>query len=385
MYKYILIAALASGLVYLGSFAEKRLAGKKARRVTMVVSYVFAALVFCVVAGLRGSQVGTDVEMYVVPTFDIAREVSFVSFFTEGEFAVWMPISKVLFWVLPNLTHSLFCTLFTIHLVMVVPLLVVLRVVLKDDAWFGVLVFGIAFFPMSLNIMRQFMGMGFIMVAYLYVRKRKPIWFVLFIAVAVLIHDSCLLGLLIYPVWLVSSGQLKKLTVDPAVLGFAFLALVQVFFPVLKTVAPYLGRYGEFINGWIAETQGPGGLAELRYIVFICAVLGLLFLYFTREKKAESNVSGELAGLAAIVFFGVAMFSMCLYSFQMFRLGVFFLYFAVLLIPLAYKAVSARTRKMEFAVVAIALLALFGQSYYGPGSHEVVPYVIDWTNLNVLS
>lgn len=97
-----------------------------------------------------------------------------------------------------------------------------------------------------------------------------------------------------------------------------------------------------------------------------------------QKRKADYTISCELSGLAAIVFFGVAVFSACLYSFQLFRLGFFFLYFAVLLIPLACNAIKAKTRRIEFAVVAVALLALFAQSYYGGGSHEVVPYVVDF-------
>lgn len=380
MYKYILIAALAAGLVYLGSFAERRLVDKNAKRVAMVASYVFAAFVFCVVAGLRGSQVGTDVEMYVVPVFELVQETSFLNFFTEGYYGeFWMPLSKVIFWVIPNVTHSMFCMLFLIHVIIVVPLLIAIRLVLKDHAWLGVLVFGIAFFPVSLNIMRQFMGMGFIMIAYLYVRKRKPLWFLLFIAIAALVHESCLLGLLVYPIWLLSSGELKRppIAIDPAVLALASLAIIQVFFPVLNLVAPYIGKLGWYISGYFATSQGGGGTAELRYIAFICATLGVLYYVFTLREKNKSAVGGELSGLAAIVFFGVAVFSMCLYSFQLFRLGIFFLYFAVLLIPLGCEAVPSKACRMELAVVAVALLALFAQSYYGGGSHEVVPYVID--------
>lgn len=375
MYKYILIAALAAGLIYLGAIAERRLA-KTPGRAAMVASYVLAALVFCIFAGIRSAATGTDVEMYVTPSFDGAQQADMVSFFTEGEYAKWMPLSKLLFWVVPNLTHSLFWTLFAVHLVIVTPMLVALRLVLEGKAWLGVLVFGIAFFPISLNIMRQFMGMGFILLSYVFVRSRRPWFFLLLIAIATMFHETCLLGLLVYPLWLVSSGKLKKVKVNPAVLALASLTLVQVFFPALNLIAPFIGKFGSYINGAVAASGG-GGLTELRYIAYMCVILGTLYWVFSRKRKGDGALSGDLPGLAAIVFFGVAIFSSCLYSFQLFRLGVFFLYFAVLLIPLACEAVSPKARKMEFGVVAVALIALFAQSYYGGGSHEVVPYVID--------
>lgn len=376
MYKYILIAALAAGLIYLGTIVERRLA-KTPGRVAMIASYALATLVFCIFAGIRSASTGTDVNMYVTPSFSVAQQTDFVAFFSEGVYAKWMPLSKLLLWLVPNLSHSLFWTLLSVHLVIVVPMLIALRIVLKDKAWFGVLVFGIAFFPISLNIMRQFMGMGFILLSYVFVRRRKPWFFLLFIVLAALFHETCLLGLLVYPLWLVSSGELKKVRINPAVLALVALALIQVFFPALNLIAPYIGKFGSYINGYIASSQGSGGQAELRHIAFICGTLGVLYYVFTLRKKNKSGVDGELSGLAAIVFFGVAVFSMCLYSFQLFRLGVFFLYFAVLLIPLACEAVPSKARKTELAVVAVALLALFAQSYYGGGSHEVVPYVID--------
>lgn len=376
MYKYLLIAAFTTILIYLGTIAERRLA-KTPGHVAVITSYVFVALVFCIFAGMRSTETGTDVEMYVVPSFNVAQRTDFVAFFSESVYAKWMPFSKLLFWVVPSLTHSLFWTLFAVHLVIVVPMLVALRLVLKEKAWLGVLVFGIAFFPVSLNIMRQFMGMGFILLSYVFVRKRKPWFFLLFIAIAALFHETCLLGLIVYPLWLLSSGKLKKIRVNPAVLALASLALVQVFFPALNLVAPYIGKFGSYINGAVAASGG-GGLTELRYIVYMCVILGVLYMIFMQKRKADYTISCELSGLAAIVFFGVAVFSACLYSFQLFRLGFFFLYFAVLLIPLACNAIKAKTRRIEFAVVAVALLALFAQSYYGGGSHEVVPYVVDF-------
>lgn len=384
MYKLFFIAILAAGIVYLGSWVEKKisLSGLAAKsipygRMAMILSYVLATIAFCVFAGVRATSVGTDVEMYVVPSFDSAVELDLISFFMEGVHTKWMPLSNIFFWVVPNVTHSLFWLLFFIHVVIVIPLFVTVRIMFKDHAWFAVLIFGIALFPMSLNIMRQFMGMSFIIVSYLFVRKRKPLLFLLFIAIAVLIHESCLLGLLVYPIWLLSSGNLKRITVNPVVLAVVALTLVQVFFPALNLIAPYVGKLGSYINGYIATSQGSGGQSELRYIVFLCAVFGICYCWFTRKGKRKSEVPGEASGLAAIVLFGVAAFSMCLYSVQLFRLGIFFLYFAVLLLPFVRERIELKRDRVQYAVIVICFLALFSQWHYGSGAHEVVPYVID--------
>lgn len=376
MYKYIFIAIIAAGFMYCGSIAERYGQGR-IRCTVVVVFYVLAALVFCTFAGIRSISVGTDVEMYVVPSFELAQQADLITFFSQGAYAKWMPLSKLTFWLVSNIAHSVFWMLFVIQAVIVVPTLVALRFILKDKAWFGVLVFAIAFYPLSFNLMRQFMGMGFILLAYLFVRKRKPVLFVLFVGIAALFHETCLLGLLVYPVWLVSSGNLKRLTISPALLGLICLTLVQVFFPALEIIAPYMGKYGSYINGAIAQQYGGSGLTELRFIVLVCATLGILYMYFTRKKMAKPAVPEETIGLAAVVFFGVAVFSACLYSFQLFRLGLFFLYFAVLLIPVACNAISDKGHRVGFALAAVCFLALFGLSYYGGGSHEVVPYVID--------
>lgn len=203
---------------------------------------------FCIAAGVRDVQVGTDVAMYVIPSFDAAQQMGFWEFATQGEFARWMPFSKILFWLIPNATHSLVCLLFMIHAVTVIPLFVALRSVLKDKAWIGVLVFGIAFFPLSLNIMRQFMGMGFGLLSYLFVRKRKPVAFLLFIVIAAMFHETSFLGLLIYPIWLASSGSLERINVQPAVFGVASLAVIQIFYPALKLIDVLFGRYGFYLH-----------------------------------------------------------------------------------------------------------------------------------------
>lgn len=377
MYKYFVIACVAAAFVFLGDMGEKRFKSAGAKRACVIGAYAATALMLCLVAGLRADQVGTDVNFYAIPAFDLAQQRDFVDFWTKTEYARWMPLAKLIFWVVPNCTHSVFFLLFVIHVVIVIPMLVALRLILKDNAWLGVLVFGLAFLPISFNLMRQFMGLSFVLLAYYFVQKRKPIWFVLFVVIGALFHESSLAGLLVYLLYLLSSGSLKKVCFDPGLVGLITFVAIQLFFPLVYKIAPLLGRFSSFINGRIAEQYGGGGSRELCFMIIICLVLGILYRVFTQKDKPKAPLAGEVSGLASIVFFGVGVFSMCLYSFQLFRAGVCFLYFAVLLIPLAYESIKQRGRRLEFAAIAICLLALFGHVYYGAGSHAVVPYVLD--------
>lgn len=378
MYKYLAFALIAAALVYLGGVGERRFNSVVVKRLSVVGSYVLVALLFCFLAGLRANQVGTDVNFYVVPAFDLAQQRDFVDFWTKTEYARWMPLAKVLFWATSNFTHSLFCMLFVIHVVIVVPMLIALRLALKDRAWLGVLVFGLVFLPVSFNLMRQFMGMSFVLLAYCFMRKRKLILFFVFVAIGALFHETSLAGLLILPLWLISEGSLKKIHVSPGVIGLITFAGIQVFFPLVYKIAPLLGRFASFIDGRVAEQYGGGGSTELCFMIIICLALGILYRIFTQKGTSKASIAGEVSGLASIVFFGVGVFSMCLYSFQLFRAGLCFLYFAVLLIPLAYEHIKQRGQRLEFAMAAICMLALFGHAYYGGGSHEVVPFVIDF-------
>lgn len=377
MYKYLAFALIAAALAYLGGVGERRFKSAIAKRFSVIGSYALVALLFCLMAGLRANQVGTDVNFYVVPAFDLAQQRDFVDFWTKTEYARWMPLAKVLFWTTSNFTHSLFCMLFVIHVVIVVPVLIALRLALKDKAWVGVLIFGLVFLPISFNLMRQFMGMSFVLLAYCFMRKRKWILFIVFIAIGALFHETSLAGLLILPLWLISEGSLKKIHVSPGIVGLITFVGVQLCFPLVYKVAPLLGRFASFIDGRVAEQYGGGGSTELCLMIIICLVLGILYRAFTQKGASNAFISGEVSGLASIVFFGVGVFSMCLYSFQLFRTGLCFLYFVVLLIPLVLEAMKQRKQRVEFAIVAICLLALFGQVYYGGGSHEVVPYLID--------
>lgn len=388
MYKYVLIAFLASAFVFLGSRLEQRAASSNThrrvfnrKRAIVVVSYTLSMLVFCIAAGLRSNSVGSDVEFYVIPSFDAALSSNFDFYFSEGEYSAWMPLSKVVFWVVPTLTHSMFWMLFTIQAIIVVPLFVSIRIILKDEAWLAILIFGLVFFPISLNNMRQFMGMGFTAVSYVFVRKRKPLPFLLTIAVSVLFHETCIVLLLTYPLWLISSGELKRLQIKPAILAVVALAVIQIFFPALILVAPYIGgKISLYTNSDYMASLTYNGITELRFIVFLCAVLGFVYCWFIRKKTASTAIKGEVSGLAAIVFFGVSVFSMCLYSYHLFRLGVFFLFFSVFLIPLAAERILDQRDRKEFIIAAICFIALFGQMYFGAGAHEVVPYTIDFSN-----
>ena len=86
------MTAVAAALLFGGSMLERRIEGAAKRAVA--VFYSLAVLVFCVFAGIRSAEVGTNVHYYFTPCFDLAQQLGFAVFFKMVLYAHWMPCRK---------------------------------------------------------------------------------------------------------------------------------------------------------------------------------------------------------------------------------------------------------------------------------------------------
>lgn len=368
--------AITAALLALGA---TRFKGKS----SLVYWICIAAIValYCCVAGFRATSVGTDTNYYGVNSFAAVSQESFLTFFTLY-YRSWGLLYKFMAWAIINLTHSFFWYLFVIEFLTVVPMLWAAEKLTGKYFPVAVAIFGLVFFPISFNLMRQMIAMSFLLVAYVYLERGKPLGFLGWLVVATLFHNVVLIGALLYPLFAFG----KPGYFSPSI---KFI-LLSIFVTLLIVVSPRLfawlvgttGYYTEYYTG-SGYTQASGGMRSGIELLGVFVSLGFLAACLLWRKGKGLVISPTLQRLTMIVLLGTILFFLSLMSFWFYRFGLIFIYFWIFLIPAVVKEIHGASEQRFFLVVALAVMAVFAFDYFVPqGSHEVIPYVLA-TNLNI--
>lgn len=136
-------------------------------------SMIIISLLFpCMIAGLRASNVGTDVHVYVKPLYNLATEAtSFFKYYKMSWFdlrhhQLFVKEYEIMFLMLVYVSNKIFnnfqVLLFFIEVLMIVPLFLGIRNYkeLRGKEWICLSVFLFMLFNTSLNAMRQFVGIS---------------------------------------------------------------------------------------------------------------------------------------------------------------------------------------------------------------------------------
>lgn len=375
MYVYFFVTAVASALM----FAAWKLEQKKHWNIGIAVfAYFLIVVLFSIVAGARDSTVGIDTWFYGIPSYKAAISNDFHSYMTTV-YTSWQPFVKVLTWCVANLTHSAFWYFFSIEFVISALVVIATRLVLRERAYLGIIIYGVMFYPITLSIMRQFMGMGFLLLSIYFVFKRKPIPYLACIVVGALFHSSCLLGLLIYPIYLIGYWKRGNMPLKCAVLAVVTILALLFFGVIAQVLYPYFGHFSGYLVGSMAQSNWHQPEVIANIVVFV--VFGSVYWWLQRVDSKEIGIAykrdPQLSGLAFVVAFGVAIYSLTYVSHFLFRLGHFFLYFAILLIPMAQGKLRKQSSRCLFCATWLFTLCCYGYLYYDfCESQEVVPYIL---------
>ena len=365
MVVYFSIAAGAAFVSYLARRTEQQ------SKAIAVLLYTAAIVIFCHFAGARDLKVGTDTSFYAYNSYKAALSEAFNTFWRSSEFGDWGPLYKLLCWTSVNFARSFYGYLFCIELLTVIPLVIAAREFLGDYLWFGVYLFGILFYPMSFNMMRQMIAMSFLLLAFIAASGRKPLKYIIWLMIAIGFHTSAILGILFYPLILFSRDSTLGPGLKLIIIFCAGIAFVGVT-PKLILMLP-----GNHFQWYISDASlFGGGIRMITLTMILAVVLGLLGFLFTRGIELAEDDRLSLFELLAIFCFGVICLLLSLLSFYLYRIAFIFIYVVVLMLPKLCSAVKdSHSRYLMIAVAIIATGVWSTDYYFVQQSHEVIPYI----------
>lgn len=376
-------------LVYLLSFLISLLLigfTEKKHKTVFIISSAVAVLIPCMVAALRADSVGTDIHVYVRPMFENARNsLNFSQYWNSSWYHVWhykyvyeheVGFSALLY-VVARLTGSMGCVLFSIQAFTVLPVYIALSLDRKKaPVWPGMLVYYLLYFNCTLNMMRQWMAMGVLLLAYQLLLRKKYGGCLLLFCVAFLFHYSSLIFLPIVAVWWFLDRFKKRTLVQGSIristktlmvlLIFALGVLVLLNLKLILQLVTALGltRFTNYLKGGTLSLM-------LGQFVLRLPVICITLLSWKRLRKATHQIP-FLLSMLILDLLAAQIVSIAKYAL---RISYFFACFTILLVPYLFQYQRSRFEKTA-VVLGLTGFYLFYWFYFYiyTGAHETYPY-----------
>lgn len=359
---YIIVFLLSVVFTYLAS----RIRGRFALFFLSVLALLFPVLL----AGFRNPTVGTDTQNYLT-FFDIAIGQSSLKNYIDS-----VPEIEIGYVVLTYLAAKI--TIFSqVYLIIVSAVIIIpvymaafnLKNKLSPAMVMGV--FYLLFYNESLNLMRQYLAMGFILLAVSYLILNKKILYIIVMGIAISFHTTALLALPIYFIpRLVASKPIGKNALLYIIVSIIIIAFVMG--------GNWMGvGFGIKLNDRqlsYIENSASSAISMSTFIVYF-AVFFVLFMKSINQRQLNYIVDFyTVMSLMALSLLLTSLFSHTFY-----RLSLIFSVICCLSIP----SICSRTNnnivlKPYSKGVTVTLLLLFFSYWYFSvvlrGSNETYPY-----------
>lgn len=277
-------------IVYIVTFALSLLGVKMADswyddRRRFLVGSLLAVLPPILIAGLRDSTVGSDMELYIVPIFTgiASNGQNLMEFIDSYPF---MEIGYLFVnYVIAQLTDQPFFLLASIHILIIIPLYITAmkwRECLSPVLF--MFIFYMIFFQESLSIVRQSIALSFSMLALTFFIEKRYINYFVFIIIAFLFHQTAVIALSFPLVYII----VDRFSIREYYLYYIGVTLIIVLF--------FLNLDGILI--WLIDS----GYIDLK------------FLKYTSEDNTFSPVLGATNIVVKIIIIAYIVFTMVLYK-----------------------------------------------------------------------
>lgn len=338
---------------------------KMKRNVKLVL--VFSVLTF--IAACRAITVGNDTLQFSNAFFIIAQGgySSFNWLRYESGFIFLCEILK-------NLSRNSQILVFTTSVFVMISFFIVVYKYSLNAIW-SLFIFISFTFCASMNLMRQFMAIGFLLLMFVFFepdfrRMKNMLFFALFVFFAAQFHNSAYFaGILFFISWnfkVASAKKMMKWYIAVALVLFCFCSVLTSFFYGKLNYLAYLDSDSFGVSNYF------GGVILALNALFIALIYSKTFPKIPSEYKTPISNFLFHAVWFSFVFYALAI------KVQVFsRMAVYFSAFYVLAIPYVVKWFS---RCSEKKIILDAILIVYSVAFFliliivKPEWHGVMPY-----------
>lgn len=340
-------------------FTDKATVCKKNKGIFWICSSI-AIAVPAFIAGVRDVTIGTDTINYIYIFEQACSTNNLKHFLFDGLVSVELGFSLYTY-IISCITKDIYVFQFITHFIIIgLFYAAIMRFsnVLKPK--YGILIFLLLCFNESLNITRQYLSLGFVLLALTYlIDGRKKLFYIL-ISIAVVFHYSAALAVMYYPLNIASSkwSLEKHKTRYLILLAFSFVIIYAIFvFSPLQTYFMGTERYTGYFE------KGKSGLSNSTLIVYVFMIIISYPILKIKEKKYDILYAGSVISL--ILLFA-SIFTSTLY-----RIALVFEIVFCLSIPIVLQ--SRQWEKRKYVLFGLLLFYWFFVVVIR-GSYSTFPY-----------
>lgn len=312
------------------------------------IFFAVSALIVILFQGLRSFSVGTDIVRYIPGFLSIGKNVplSFTAKYANFEIGyIWL--NKIIY--LLGIRERGF--------------LIIMAIIIQASIFYTMYkysespllsvfaYFAFGNFVMTFSGLRQSIAMSICFIAYICIKKKKPIIFYILIFLAFLFHKSAIACVLIYPIYHI---RIKK-TFFPFVvclIALCFLFRNQIFALLSKIY------YGE--EGATADTGA--------YTMFIMFLLLYVVSFFLQDDDAEYS------GLMNVLLLIVLIYTLASVHNYITRMAFPLSLYLTLFIPKVVDRVKVTSFKGKSVVYVLSNLLCIVCFFYFIGGLETLPF-----------
>ena len=334
-----------------------------------LISFVMAFGALCIMSLFRGIHVGSDTISYVqfynyVENFTSYTKV-FIATRMEPGFVLYV---RVLVRLFHNPQSVIICS-------SAITMFFVMRFICKYSkvTWLSIFIFYCLFFNTSMNVMRQFLALSFVLWAFDYILKKKFIIFSALVLLATTFHFSAFIFFIAYPL---SKLKVTKKIIVLSVIFAPFVLIMSyvIMSPFLEFMAEgdFLSYYDKDNKYYAEGVKIATILLLIMYTFFVC--YGLAGWKIMEKRRVPMNQIDSTMLFFLIVGVFITLFSLPLNILN--RFALYFNIFGIAFLPNTIHQFAKRQPVAGHIVVGVLLLSLYYLviNVYRPEWTHIYPY-----------
>ena len=235
----------------------------------------------------------------------------------------------------------------------------------------------------TMNQVRMWLAISFLLIAFDYLITRKPVPFVFFVGLACLFHVSSLIFLIVYPISLL---RIEKKTVLSVVVFSTALFLIGT--PVFEWITSFVGKYNDYLTDDRFSISG-------NIAVFLSLFVDIVFLLVASKSTFWNSFEGcnseeqvSIQGETTRIELGKCLFwfvTLCvgldivgLGNNVMGRITSYFSSTMIISIPIALSKMKKESELLVVFIIVFLVAQVFTILILRPDWYMVTPYKFFW-------
>lgn len=373
---YILNFFLSSWLVKRSYLVNKKFLKK--------LIIIFALLIPCILAGVRKEIIGTDLQVYVKPMFQLAMNSKNFQEFLNGTWinnntgGTWVTTDveigfSLLLYLITKIFRNFQVLLFLFQVIIVSLIYKGLRVFKNQDLYLNMLAYYFLCYVITFNIIRQCLAIAIIFYSFKYLFKKKYGCYLLFNILALFFHKSAIIGLVILLLYNISdNNRIKlfflKIKIKNKIKIIILISILVLILFQLEFIINILQSLG--LEKYKSYLKGEYSFLPKQFLLRIPFV----WLIFKEYKKNKENKIYLFALLLNIIDLFLSQLGSV--TPNSWRIAQYFSIYNIIFYPMVCDSGKYKIFKNLFLISY--LIFYFSYTILILGNHEVYPYLFYW-------